>query len=140
MSCHVMSSYVCLQNTGKVVPEGQLWSGVPAKFERTLTSQDAEKFAVIVEENVKLAELHALGKITPLNRISSVCHSVCADCCSDVIVVVVTESQKTWQVIEQEEYDFEQMDERSEYYYRRLTPEVRIYMDVALGYIHAVQY
>lgn len=46
---------------GKVVPERELWSGCPAKFERQLTFADTEKFAEIVEENLKLTELHMKG-------------------------------------------------------------------------------
>eukprot|EP01034_Spumella_vulgaris_P029930 gene29930-37063_t len=58
--------------SGKIVPEGQLWSGMPAKFERALTEAEILKFATIVEENLKINELLAL------------------------------ETAKTWETIEQE--------------------------------------
>ena len=79
---------------GKTVPAGQLWGGVPARYLREVTQAEAEKVASVSQQNALLASEHAL------------------------------EGAKSWQTIEQEEYDHEQMAGRSEDYYRRLTPEV----------------
>lgn len=44
---------------GKVVPTGQLWGGVPAKFQRNLTQEEITKMSAVVEENVTLSSIHA---------------------------------------------------------------------------------
>lgn len=80
---------------GKVIPTGQYWAGVPAKFERMLSPDELASNQALVLENVNFALLHA------------------------------KENAKTWQVIEEEEYNHEQLAERNSNYYRRLTIEVR---------------
>merc|ERR1719487_1242374 len=82
-----------LVGMGKAVPPGQLWSGVPARYVRDLNDAEKAKITAAAEENCTLAQEHAL------------------------------ECVKTWQTIEQEEFDYEQTANRSEYYYRRLSPE-----------------
>jgi carbonic anhydrase/acetyltransferase-like protein (isoleucine patch superfamily) len=79
-------------SAGKVVPAGQLWSGVPAKYERDLLKDEIAKIGVIAAENMKLAEEHAL------------------------------ENAKTWVTIEDEEFDYYQIALRNDDYHRRLTP------------------
>lgn len=78
---------------GKVVPAGQYWAGVPAKYQRDLTSEELLNNQTLVQENVNLALLHA------------------------------KENAKTWQEIELEEYNHEQQAERNPNYYRRLSVE-----------------
>ncbi len=79
-----------------MVPEGQLWSGMPAKYERALTESEILKFATIVEENLKINHLLAL------------------------------ETNKTWEQIEKDKYEYEQENDRAEYYNQRATPEVKL--------------
>lgn len=78
---------------GSVVKTGEVWGGFPAKKLRALLPAEIEATSAEVAENVRLACAHA------------------------------EESAKTWQQIEQDEYDREQESERSEYYYKRLTAE-----------------
>lgn len=78
---------------GKTVPPKQLWSGVPATYQRDLTEAEVAKIAVLAKENMLLAAVHA------------------------------EESAKDWKTIEEDEYNYEQLKGRSEYYYQRLTPE-----------------
>ena len=91
---HAMVAAGALVSRGKIVPTGQLWSGVPAIFERELTAEEISNIVVIGEENTELAVLHAL------------------------------ENEKTWQMIEHEEYEHEQILDRNPDYYKRLTDEV----------------
>lgn len=79
--------------SNKEVPPRQVWAGVPAKFQRELTAEELEAMSIVVEENVLLARMHA------------------------------DESAKSWQAIELEEFDFDQLSNRSSEYYRRLSPE-----------------
>lgn len=78
---------------GKVVPSGQLWSGVPASYVRELTSAEKDAIVATAIENVELA------------------------------VVYASECAKTWMMIEEEEYISEQTLERADYYFQRLTKE-----------------
>lgn len=78
----------------KVVPAGQLWGGIPAKYQRDISAEEAKAYADLTSENISLAVLHS------------------------------KECEKSWEVIEQEEYDFEQLAGRSDSFYRRLSPEV----------------
>mmetsp|Transcript_26916 Transcript_26916/g.25774 ORF Transcript_26916/g.25774 Transcript_26916/m.25774 type:complete len:281 (+) Transcript_26916:144-986(+) len=77
----------------KVIPSGQMWAGVPAIYLRDLSLLEIAQIAILAKENADLAILHAL------------------------------ESVKTWQQIELDEYNYEQELERSDSYYKRLTPE-----------------
>ena len=91
---HAMVAAGALVSRGKIVPTGQLWSGVPAIFERALTAEEISNIVVIGAENTELAVQHAL------------------------------ESEKTWQMIEHEETEHEQILDRNPDYYKRLTEEV----------------
>lgn len=82
-----------LVGQGKSVPAGQLWSGVPARYVRNVSDEEAASIVAVSLENATLAAEHAM------------------------------ECVKTWQTIEQEEYDFEQKTARNEQYYRKLSPE-----------------
>jgi carbonic anhydrase/acetyltransferase-like protein (isoleucine patch superfamily) len=77
----------------KEIPPRQVWGGVPAKFQRELSSEELEAMSAVVEENVVLARMHA------------------------------EETAKSWRAIEVEEFDSEQLNSRSAEYYRRLSPE-----------------
>lgn len=79
--------------SGSVVKSGEVWGGVPAKKLRAMLPAELEKTAATVAENVLLAGAHA------------------------------EESAKDWLQIDQDAYDYEQENERSEYYYKRLTAE-----------------
>lgn len=79
---------------GKIVPSGQVWSGVPAIYERDLTESEKASFAVKSIENSELALVHA------------------------------AESDKSWEQIELDEYDWDQTSNRNPEYFQRLTPEV----------------
>lgn len=79
---------------GKVVPAGQVWSGAPAKYVRNILPAEIEANEKLVRDNRKLATAHA------------------------------TESNKGWLEIEEDEFNYEQTVFRSEYYYKRLTPQV----------------
>ncbi len=83
-----------LLGQGKIVPSGQLWAGIPAKYVRDLT--EAERMAIqsTCEENYLLAEVHA------------------------------QETAKTWEMIEQDEFEYEQTISRNPDYYQRLSPKV----------------
>ena len=78
---------------GKVVPSGQLWAGTPAVFVRALSPAEIKSIDETVQTNLEWASKHA------------------------------AESLKTWDDIEQELYEFEQINNRSDQYYQRLTPE-----------------
>lgn len=79
--------------SGSVVKSGEIWSGSPAKKLRAMLPAEIEATNRKVAESILLARDHA------------------------------AEIAKTWQQIEQDEYDHEQEIERSEYYYKRLTAE-----------------
>ena len=79
---------------GKTVPAGMHWAGVPAKELRAVSAAEAARVTALAAENKLLSEQHAL------------------------------EEAKSWQTIEDEAYDHEQKVGRSDYYYRRLSPEV----------------
>ena len=81
--------------SGSVVKSGEVWSGSPAKKLRAMLPAEIEATNRKVAESILLARDHA------------------------------AEIAKTWQQIEQDEYDHEQEIERSEYYYKRLTAEQR---------------
>jgi len=78
---------------GKEVPAGQVWAGVPARYVRDITAEEAAKIVSMALEDAELAGQHAV------------------------------ENVKTWQQIEDEEYDYEQDKGRNESYFRRLSPE-----------------
>jgi len=78
---------------GASIPAGQLWAGVPAKYQRDLTPEELEAFSAEAAENAEMALLHA------------------------------TEDSKSFEQIEDDLYNHEQETRRSEYYYQRLTPE-----------------
>lgn len=78
---------------GKTIPSGQVWGGMPAAYKRDVIPEEIELIASTATENSKLGAVHAL------------------------------ECAKTWQQIEADEYDFEQIEERNDYYYQRLTKE-----------------
>lgn len=52
----VASGSLVLEN--QTVKSGQLWSGVPAKFERNLSSEEIASFAALASKNVELAQKH----------------------------------------------------------------------------------
>lgn len=79
----------------KQIGQGEVWGGVPAKFIRNVTDAEMEKLSVVTAENTQLAMLHA------------------------------KEDAKTFVEIEEEAYDYEQTVGRSDYYYRRMSKEVR---------------
>ncbi len=78
---------------GKRVTAGTLFAGVPAVMQRVLTPAELSANSLLVAENAELATIHA------------------------------KEQAKTWQMIETESFEQEQVDERNQEYYRRLTPE-----------------
>ena len=78
---------------GKVVPAGQLWAGVPAAYVRHLSAAEAAAQKDLAAENVLLAAEHA------------------------------AEETKSFRQIEFEEYEYEQIHERNNSYYPRLTKE-----------------
>ena len=42
-----------------VVPSGQLWSGIPARYERDVTPEDITKIGIDLSESTDLAFIHA---------------------------------------------------------------------------------
>lgn len=79
---------------GKTIPSGQFWSGVPAVYVRDITEPEIEQLVnKRVSENYNLALIHS------------------------------SESVKSWEVIEQDLYEYEQTVGRNPDYFRRLTPE-----------------
>lgn len=79
---------------GKELPSGQVWGGIPAQYIREITQDDLANIQALVQENLSLSVEHQ------------------------------KECSKTWQIIEEEEYVHDQIESRSSYYYRRLSPEV----------------
>lgn len=75
---------------GKTVSAGTLWAGIPATVQRALSAQEMASHALLVEENVALAAVHA------------------------------EELAKSWQTIEDDELVREQVNERNSEYYRRV--------------------
>ena len=94
MGSNSMVAAGSLVGTGKNIPAGQLWSGMPAKYERDLIPEEIEKITASAMESVALAKEH------------------------------IVENAKTWQVIEEDAFVYDQEAGRSDYYYKRLTPEV----------------
>jgi gamma-carbonic anhydrase len=91
---HAMVAAGSIVTSGKIVLSGQLWMGIPAIYKRDLTMEEISNIAVIGEENAELAVQHAL------------------------------ENAKTWQVIEEETYEGQQVGDRNPDYFKRLTDEV----------------
>jgi gamma-carbonic anhydrase len=91
---HAMVAAGSIVTSGKIVLSGQLWMGIPAVYKRDLTMEEISNIAVIGEENAEQAVQHAL------------------------------ENAKTWQVIEEETYDGQQVGDRNPDYFKRLTDEV----------------
>jgi carbonic anhydrase/acetyltransferase-like protein (isoleucine patch superfamily) len=79
---------------GKTIPSKQYWSGVPAAFEREVTDEELEGLSTELKETLALATLHA------------------------------QENAKSFQTIEEEDYNYEQKNNRADYYYKQMTPEV----------------
>ena len=77
----------------KTIPSGQVWGGMPASYKRDILPEELDLIASYSTENSKLGVIHAV------------------------------ECAKTWQQIEADEYDYEQIEERNDYYYQRLTKE-----------------
>eukprot|EP01039_Chlorochromonas_danica_P010797 gene10797-11999_t len=78
---------------GTTIPSGQLWAGAPAAFLRTLSEAE-------------LAALHASHSET-----------------LDLAVVHAGENAKSWERIEVDEYDYEQIENRHPDYFVPQTPE-----------------
>eukprot|EP00607_Mallomonas_marina_P004230 CAMPEP_0182427128 /NCGR_PEP_ID=MMETSP1167-20130531/14933_1 /TAXON_ID=2988 /ORGANISM="Mallomonas Sp, Strain CCMP3275" /LENGTH=200 /DNA_ID=CAMNT_0024609097 /DNA_START=252 /DNA_END=854 /DNA_ORIENTATION=- len=76
---------------GKVLPSGQYWAGSPAVFVRPLTAEEITSIPVKAVQGAELATVHT------------------------------KETLKTWQMIEEDELEKEQIQDRNGYYYRRLT-------------------
>eukprot|EP01041_Mallomonas_annulata_P008453 gene8453-17429_t len=92
---HAMVGPGTIVTPGKVVPTGELWTGAPAAFSRHLTPTEMAGIITTAQQNLELATLHA------------------------------KEGSKTWQMLEDDELEHEQIHERNDYYYRRLSKEVR---------------
>ena len=78
---------------GSVVPAGQVWGGSPASYQRDLTAAELHALQATHADTLQLAVLHA------------------------------GETAKTWETIEREEFDFEDVADRNSEYYQRLTHE-----------------
>lgn len=79
--------------TGKEIPSGQYWAGIPAKYQRDVLPEELEKIKDRNVEELEWAAVHA------------------------------DEQQKTWEMIEDEEFDWNQEVDRGPDYYRRLPKE-----------------
>lgn len=77
-----------------VIPSGQLWSGIPARYERDLTSEEITKIAIDLSESTDLSFVHA------------------------------KEQQKGWEQIVQEADDLEENLNRNPHYYQITPREV----------------
>lgn len=78
---------------GSVVKTGEVWTGAPAKFLRHILPAELEAHQALITDNIMLASDHA------------------------------QEAAKGWLQIETDAYDFEQENERSPIYYKRLDAE-----------------
>ncbi|MDX9689438.1 MAG: gamma carbonic anhydrase family protein [Proteobacteria bacterium] len=58
LESHSMLAAGALLTQGKVVANGQIWSGSPAKFWRDITQQEAQKFAARADEYWALAQTY----------------------------------------------------------------------------------
>lgn len=96
VSKNAMIAAGALLAQGKTVPSGQLWAGVPASYSRDLTPAEIAAIAIKNSEQLSLASVHA------------------------------QECVKTFETIDQEEYDSEQQLARNPAYFKRLTPQVRV--------------
>ena len=83
-----------LVTEGEKIPSGQYWAGAPAKYVRDLSVADIARITTIIQENSSLASQHA------------------------------EENDKSWEIIEQELFNHEQLIRRNSSYFPRLTPEV----------------
>jgi carbonic anhydrase/acetyltransferase-like protein (isoleucine patch superfamily) len=79
---------------GKEIKSGELWAGVPAKFERKLTSAEIDRMVAKAQEAAELADVHR------------------------------ADSAKTWQELYDEREDYYERVNRESYYRQRLTKEV----------------
>ncbi len=95
---------------GKELPSGQVWGGIPAHYIRDITDEDLASIQALVQENFALGAQHQ------------------------------KECSKTWQTIEEEEFDHDQIESRSSYYYRRLTPEVKFTLKQPYDFISCVRF
>jgi carbonic anhydrase/acetyltransferase-like protein (isoleucine patch superfamily) len=79
---------------GKEIKTGELWAGIPARFERKLSDTEIQRISDKAREGVELASVHAVA------------------------------DAKTWQEILQEREDYYETVLRSPYYRQRLSQEV----------------
>lgn len=79
--------------SGKEIPAGQLWAGMPAKYVRDVMSEEIEKISFVVNENISLASDHA------------------------------AELKKSYDDVEAEELAYDQRVGRNEFYWPQLTKE-----------------
>ena len=90
-----------------IVPKGQVWGGSPAKYIRDISLNDDSSNKKYALEKLKQALLHA------------------------------KESNKSWLMIEEDEFNYEQSSQRSSYYYKRLNDEVNYLLTIYhLAYIN----
>ena len=94
---HAIVAPGALVPMGKVVPSGQLWAGVPAVYVRDVTVAEVAHIATTATENMTLAAVHA------------------------------AEAAKGWEVVEEDEYNWQQAVRRNESYWKRLSPEQMSY-------------
>ena len=130
-----------------MVPAGQLWSGAPARFVRDLTeAEKAQMGAVALGKLCINVEVCVLDEHT--NSACSFLYFVGIFLNLKYLVFVLfflptenvalamehaAEGAKSWQMIEQEEYDFNQLIGRASYYSRRQTDAVRHCFFVCVG-------
>ncbi len=95
---HAIVAPGSLVGQNKVVPSRQLWAGVPARYQRDLTESEVAQIALKSKENFDLSLIHA------------------AECA------------KTWEVIEEDQYEYEQTSQRNPDYYTRLNKEVCLFV------------
>ncbi|RYH20026.1 hypothetical protein EON65_24835 [archaeon] len=79
--------------TGTVVPTGQVWGGSPASYLRDLSSSELHALQHTHCETLQLSVLHA------------------------------SEAAKSWEAIEREEFDYENVVDRNSEYYQQLSNE-----------------
>lgn len=77
---------------GKVIPAGEVWAGAPAVFQRQATAIEIANVPETAASTTELATLYA------------------------------KEASKTYEQLEADEFEYEQISERNEYYYRRRSP------------------
>ena len=127
-----------------MVPAGQLWSGAPARFVRDLTEAEKAQMGAValgklcINVEVCVLDEHVYDFCTLhvhsvtfwaifLNLKSSSFLLFLLSPTENVALAMehAAEGAKSWQMIEQEEYDFNQLIGRASYYSRRQTDAVR---------------